>query len=583
MWRMALALLLRGVAGCLEPFYGPACFPCPIDSRCNGTARQACTGGLRAWSGSRDCYNVSSVEIVGALEVAAWTANDGLNPSNDTCGCYRNTVEAAVTMDAGSSVWLGGIRTASYEGAWVRSYYISYSEDAMTWRPLGGVYAGNSDDVSVKDNTFPYPVRARYVRLHVVDYFLWPSLRAAFLLANATYLDSGTTVALTTSVVQSTSTEIDRSTSTGAATTSTVLNISSSIDHTTTVTSHALSTVSTTHHTVSSSSTPGDGNTSSMGQTTTTLDNTSHVFTTDTSHQNTSQSTFDGTLVTGTTTAPANYSTASPTTSQAPTVICRRLPNMVANASCHYSCAAGAYRHGQACVARPRHSAPNIRAGRVSVRWVHAPAWSRLHSFAGEWALETRERLGPEVAVQVDDRPWMAWSKRHWTPHLDTAWGSEVSPHSDWLLLPWPVTAGVRVRALVNHTLRTFASGRRCIHGACGRAEWRGSVQLAWGMGSAGARGDSQSVCSVSCPRGVVQHVNASVGSYHIFNLTSGCANVPDAVEWLRGNTQLLGVDGAIEAFVQTECRRGAQAWLVPQMPRQVLWEHKVQAVCYIT
>jgi len=418
------------------------------------------------------------VEIVGALEVAAWTANDGLNPSNDTCGCYRNTVEAAVTMDAGSSVWLGGIRTASYEGAWVRSYYISYSEDAMTWRPLGGVYAGNSDDVSVKDNTFPYPVRARYVRLHVVDYFLWPSLRAAFLLANATYLDSGTTVALTIS---------------------------------------------------------------------------------------------------------ANYSTASPTTSQAPTVICRRLPNMVANASCHYSCAAGAYRHGQACVARPRHSAPNIRAGRVSVRWVHAPAWSRLHSFAGEWALETRELLGPEVAVQVDDRPWMAWSKKHWTPHLDTAWGSEVSPHTDWLLLPWPVTAGVRVRALVNHTLRTFASGRRCIHGAYERAEWLGSVQLAWGMGNAGARGDSQSVCSVSCPRGVVQHVNASVRSYHIFNLTSGCANVPDAVEWLRGNTQLLGVDGAIEAFVQTECRRGAQAWLVPQMPRHVLWEHKVQAVCYIT
>jgi len=219
----------------------------------------------------------------------------------------------------------------------------------------------------------------------------------------------------------------------------------------------------------------------------------------------------------------------------------------------------------------------------VAIHWESRPAWSRLHAFAGAWALETSERLGLEIAVQVDDRPWMAWSRRDWTPQLNTSFGNEVSPLSHWMLLPGPVTAGVRVRSLVNQTLRTFASGRRCVHGQSRRAEWVGRVDMAWGMGGAGARGDSQSVCSVTCDKGMLQHVEASVGPYAIFNVKGSCANVPDAVEWLRSKTELLGVDAAIESFVQTECKRGAQAWLVPQMPRQVLWMHRVEAVCNLT
>jgi len=142
---------------------------------------------LRAMAGSQECYNVVPVSLKRAVKVVAWSGRESSNPSSARCGCYRTKGDASVVLDAGKAMWMGGIMTAHLEGAWVNSYQVSYSLDTVTWRPLGGVYTGNVDDVSIQRNIFPFSVWARYLKVHVVDYFLWPSLRGAILEANSSF------------------------------------------------------------------------------------------------------------------------------------------------------------------------------------------------------------------------------------------------------------------------------------------------------------------------------------------------------------------------------------------------------------
>ena len=50
---------------------------------------------------------------------------------------------------------------------------------------------GNSDDTTVVETLAPFVVVARYVKIHAVDFFLWPSFRAALLVADHTTCPDG--------------------------------------------------------------------------------------------------------------------------------------------------------------------------------------------------------------------------------------------------------------------------------------------------------------------------------------------------------------------------------------------------------
>ena len=349
-----MVLLLAAAEGCLQSHYGPACLLCPANSYCNGTRRQSCVDPPFSDPGSRDCYNTSNVTILGRIRVENFYADVAPNPTNATCGCYRARDEISVIMDVGRLRWLGGVATASLDGAWVKSYFVSHSADNLTWQPVGGLYTGNSDDVTVEENTFPQAIYSRFVKLHVVDYFLWPSLRGALLHANV------------------------------------------SVDDTPVSTPYASTTVdyATTHH-----------DTTTARDTTVGI-TTSAFATTSEAHLSTSTQAL---------TLPA--STPGSTTGGPVPVICRRRVNMDLhfNGTCQYACKTGTFNMSGACVGRPRpsHAAPS--ALEVGIHWTRPRIWSRLHRFRDDWALETSLSFS-EMAIQIDMGTWMAWSRKPWSP-----------------------------------------------------------------------------------------------------------------------------------------------------------------------
>ena len=172
---------------CRGSFIGLGCEPCPASLYCDSTAHP-CPGAVE---GSRACnYPVPALKPLTTHRHRAQSsftpAKVRANPSNRSCGCFTMSSSLWVVLDAGELVVVGGVASQGREGAWVSSFLVDTSLDNRTWAPLGGVYAGNSDDVSVVETRSPFVVLARFVRLQVVNFFLWPSFRAALLVADTT-------------------------------------------------------------------------------------------------------------------------------------------------------------------------------------------------------------------------------------------------------------------------------------------------------------------------------------------------------------------------------------------------------------
>ena len=512
--RIWVLLMVQQVRGCLEGFYGPACLLCPGNSSCNGFTRQGCAAGLFSMPGSKECYvGNSSFSLGYGLAPVTWSGPSAPYVGSASCGCFRNNVSAAVALDLGRAYWIGGVATASLGGAWVRSFMASVSNGSAasgtaTWRPVGGLFVANVDDVSVVESKFPFPVLARYVRLDVVDYFLWPSLRAVPLsVADAVH-------------------PVDSTAEPPVPTTTTVLG----------TTSHTLpaSTTSSAASTVLATTTPSS--------------------------------------------TPPPTTTVPETTS--PVRTCRRLPNTVLATQgepCAYACAPGTYNHSGACVALPRRSPAPSRNLSCAVRWRRQrPLWSRVHAFGSVLALETREALRGDMAIRLNDGPWMAWSWRQWAPVAPDA-----SSSSQWLLLPEaPTFAGLwlRVRG-ANNSLLDVRRGRAIRHGqSVAASRPRGTLRWAWGMGGTATRGDSQALLALWCGTGNVGLIDGANATLRA-ELACG-ANATAGVPWLRGVLELRGVDGLLQSYLHAQCARGAQAWAVPGGERSREFAGTVGAQC---
>jgi hypothetical protein len=191
-----LAVLCSGgLASCLNGFIGQACAPCPAALYCDAMGAHPCPGSSE---GSRVCnYPVPLLQPLTTRRLApvafSTAARVRPNPSaNVSCGCYvLKSSGLTVVLDAGAPVAVGGIASQGRDGAWVTSFLVDTSPDNQSWAPLGGVYAGNSDDASVVEVRSPFAVVARFVRLQVVDFFRWPSFRAALLVADTTTCPDG--------------------------------------------------------------------------------------------------------------------------------------------------------------------------------------------------------------------------------------------------------------------------------------------------------------------------------------------------------------------------------------------------------
>jgi hypothetical protein len=528
--------LARGAVGCLEGFYGPACLLCPGNSSCNGITRQSCPSPLGSAPGSRDCYAVdSNFSLNGTLSPLTWSGPSTPYAGSASCGCFRNNVSAAVVMDFGRPYWIGGVATASLGGAWVRSYMASVTNGTvpLTWRPVGGLFLANVDDVSVVESKFPYPVLARHLRLEVVDFFLWPSLRAVALRVDGLDLPGGT--------VPGGNNETTGVSSSGTTSVSGVL--------------------STTYYVSSYVDTNGSTSTGVL-TTTSTLD------TAYTSSPRTTSTTPGSTFVE---TTSALSTTAAPRR-------CRRLPNTVAapGEPCALACAPGTYNHSGVCVALPRRSPPPSRDLGCAVRWSRRPVWSRVHAFGAVLALETRGALRGDMALRLNNGPWMAWSWRPWAPVAPDA-----SPASQWLLLPEAAAfTGLWLRALNGTIIVDIRRGRCVRHWPSALVAPRPSSSLEWAWGFGGRpelRGDSQALCALRCGGGSVA---ATWGGDTLWAGAACAANATAGVPWLQGALELRGVDSLLQAYLWVQCSRGTQAWVVPGSRRDVAYAGSVKVEC---
>jgi hypothetical protein len=180
---LLMAVTVGMVKGCMPGFYGDDCSPCSENYWCNGTSRNVCPLGSTSFRGSRNCFSPLHRNIsVALLPVVNWWANLGRNPSNETCGCFRMVQPLTVILDVGRNTSVAGIVTRrDRSGVWLKSYMIDYSVDNESWSGVGGIYVGNNEVDAAVTNLFPHLVQARYFRVQIIEYFLWPGFRAAFL------------------------------------------------------------------------------------------------------------------------------------------------------------------------------------------------------------------------------------------------------------------------------------------------------------------------------------------------------------------------------------------------------------------
>eukprot|EP00929_Paragymnodinium_shiwhaense_P071427 TRINITY_DN36308_c2_g2_i1.p1 TRINITY_DN36308_c2_g2~~TRINITY_DN36308_c2_g2_i1.p1 ORF type:complete len:2906 (-),score=503.86 TRINITY_DN36308_c2_g2_i1:52-8769(-) len=111
---------------------------------------------------------------------ACGRVEDSLRLTSKTAWCPETIrSDDYVEIDLGMVTTLGRIETMGRADKphWVRSFGVSYSLDGESWFYLSTLFAGNVDAVTIKENRFEPPLRARSVRVHPLEFIGWPSFR----------------------------------------------------------------------------------------------------------------------------------------------------------------------------------------------------------------------------------------------------------------------------------------------------------------------------------------------------------------------------------------------------------------------
>ncbi|CAH1775387.1 unnamed protein product [Owenia fusiformis] len=97
----------------------------------------------------------------------------------------RNDFDQWIAVDLGSVQTVAAVSTQGMRGSdqWVTQYYILFSDDRNTWKYFTDdfgepkMFLGNWDDNSVRRNTLPYDIIARYIRINPQRWHSFISLR----------------------------------------------------------------------------------------------------------------------------------------------------------------------------------------------------------------------------------------------------------------------------------------------------------------------------------------------------------------------------------------------------------------------
>ena len=176
------------VLACAAPFVNPpACDVCDLGFVQNQTSCSRCKGTIEPTN------NTLTFQTVG-MAMGPVTSTEPY--VNSTCGCWHGS--SSVTLELNQS-YVAGMVVQPTETAWVLNMTIEASLDQWTWHPVGNTWTlGSPVDasslitkVSVAPMTlmFPWIPLARYVRVTVLDWFNahddWPVLQAGLLVGTA--------------------------------------------------------------------------------------------------------------------------------------------------------------------------------------------------------------------------------------------------------------------------------------------------------------------------------------------------------------------------------------------------------------
>jgi len=92
--------------------------------------------------------------------------------------CGKTDVTNEITVDMTTSVMVSGvaIQGRGDSDQWVTSYSIETSEDGYNWKN-NGKFKGNFDRDTICESRLDLPVLARHVKLRVLEYHVYPSMR----------------------------------------------------------------------------------------------------------------------------------------------------------------------------------------------------------------------------------------------------------------------------------------------------------------------------------------------------------------------------------------------------------------------
>jgi len=115
-----------------------------------------------------DCNDPSWTLLYSAGHVHAW------------CAATRDTNQWQ-TLDVGNVQLIAGVATQgrASTGQWVTSYTVQYSVDGASYLDVnnGAMFIGNIDTSTIRVNTFPEAVQARYIRIRPQTWNGWVSMR----------------------------------------------------------------------------------------------------------------------------------------------------------------------------------------------------------------------------------------------------------------------------------------------------------------------------------------------------------------------------------------------------------------------
>ena len=92
------------------------------------------------------------------------------------CASAKKTGEW-VQIDAADEVYWRKVETKARHYQYVKSYTLKYSNDGTTWKDIPGTFAGNTELSQSKVNLIQPPVKARFLRIVVLTFHSWPSMK----------------------------------------------------------------------------------------------------------------------------------------------------------------------------------------------------------------------------------------------------------------------------------------------------------------------------------------------------------------------------------------------------------------------